>query len=82
MSQKTQPAIELPRPRFEGGLSVEEALASRRSIRDYARTALTLDEISRLFWAGQGLTDAEGFRTAPSAGGLYPLELYLIAGDV
>ncbi|MFX0072982.1 MAG: nitroreductase family protein, partial [Candidatus Hermodarchaeota archaeon] len=45
----------------------------RRSIRDYSGEALTLQEISQLLWAAQGITDPNGWRTAPSAGGLYPL---------
>lgn len=80
--QKKQRAIELPRPRFDSAVSLEKVLASRRSVRDYSRTALTLQEISQLLWAGQGVTDTEGLRTAPSAGALYPLELYLVVGDV
>jgi SagB-type dehydrogenase family enzyme len=43
---------------------------------------LTLQEVSQLLWAAQGITDPRGFRTAPSAGGLYPLEIYLVVGEV
>jgi SagB-type dehydrogenase family enzyme len=61
---------------------VEEALGSRRSLRSFAGAPLTLLEVSQLLWAAQGITSADGGRTAPSAGALYPLELYLVAGDV
>ena len=62
--------------------SLEELLRQRRSIREYSDAPLTQDEVMKLLWAGQGITSAGGFRTAPSAGALYPLELYLVAGNV
>ena len=62
--------------------SLEELLQQRRSIREYVDAPLTRDEVMKLLWAGQGITSDRGFRTAPSAGALYPLELYLVAGDV
>lgn len=74
--------IGLPRPRSHGPLSVEEALLQRRSTREYASEALTLGEVSQLLWAAQGLTAEWGGRTAPSAGALYPLEVYLAVGSV
>ena len=74
--------IELPEPRYESKVSIEEALLSRRSIREYTGEPLTLQEVSQLLWATQGITDPRGFRTAPSAGALYPLELYVVVGDV
>ena len=74
--------IPLPPPRLQGALAVEEALAARRSVRDYAPGPLTLAEVGQLLWAAQGVTSPEGFRTAPSAGALYPLELYLVVGEV
>jgi SagB-type dehydrogenase family enzyme len=68
-----------PSPRTSGAISVEEALARRRSIREYADEPLTIDQVMQLLWAAQGMTNAEhGFRTAPSAGGTYPLEIYLV----
>ena len=74
--------IDLPEPRLEGGVPVEQALARRRSVREYADTALSLAALAQLAWAAQGITDPTGYRTAPSAGALYPLELYVVAGDV
>jgi len=66
-------------PRTSGSVSVEEALARRRSIREYADEPLTIDQVMQLLWAAQGITNADyGFRTAPSAGGTYPLEIYLV----
>ena len=75
--------VPLPRAAYDGETSVEEALRSRRSVRDYSRSALSLDDVSQLLWAAQGITKKrEGLRTAPSAGALYPLEIYLVAGSV
>lgn len=74
--------VQLPEPRFDSGTSIEKALHSRRSVRDYRDEPLTLAEIAQLLWAAQGVTAPKGFRTAPSAGALYPLELYLVAGKV
>jgi SagB-type dehydrogenase family enzyme len=81
-SQEQAEVIKLPEPRHDSDVSLEQSLLERRSVRDYSGQPLTLQEISQLTWAAQGLTDPRGFRTAPSAGGLYPLELYLVAGDV
>jgi SagB-type dehydrogenase family enzyme len=75
-------AIELPEPRITGTLSLEESLHNRRSVREYSQSALILEEVSQLLWSAQGITADNGGRSAPSAGGLYPLEVYLIAGNV
>ena len=74
--------IELPEPRYDSDVSLEQSLLQRRSIRSYTSESLTLPEVAQLLWAAQGVTDARGLRTAPSAGALYPLELYVVAGDV
>jgi SagB-type dehydrogenase family enzyme len=74
--------VELLRPRLDGELAVERALLRRRSVREYAGGALTLGEVSQLLWAAQGITHPLGFRTAPSAGALYPIEVYLVVGNV
>jgi SagB-type dehydrogenase family enzyme len=71
-------AIALPAPRLKGGLSLEEALSRRRSVRDFAETPLTMAELGQLLWAAQGITSSDGGRTAPSAGALYPLEVYAV----
>jgi len=81
-SQEQAEVINLPEPQYDSDVSIEQSLLERRSIRSYSGQPLTLQELSQLLWAAQGLTDPGGFRTAPSAGGLYPLELYLVAGDV
>ncbi len=72
----------LPEPQLDGDVSVERSLSERRSVRDYSEEPLTLEAVSQLLWAAQGITDQRGLRTAPSAGGTYPLETYLVAGNV
>jgi len=74
--------ISLPEPRRAGTISVEEALLQRRSIRRYSNEPLNPLEVSQLLWAAQGTTNPRGFRTAPSAGALYPLEMYVVIGNV
>ncbi len=74
--------IRLPAPALKGELSLEETLEKRRSIRGFRDEAVALGDISQLLWAAQGITDDDGFRTAPSAGALYPLELYLVSRNV
>lgn len=71
--------VYLPMPRLSGRVSVEEALARRRSVREYLEEPLSVEEISQIMWAAQGVSEIHnGFRTAPSAGGTYPLEVYLV----
>jgi SagB-type dehydrogenase family enzyme len=74
--------ITLPAPKLTGELSLEECLAKRRSVRDYADQPLTLAQVSQLLWAAQGTTSEKGGRTAPSAGALYPLETYIVVTNV
>ena len=81
----TPSIIALPAPRYSSAISVEEAIFGRRSIRRYKDEPLTLQEISQLLWAagGQtidGITGAS--RSYPSAGGLYPLEIYLAGASI
>ncbi len=85
------PVIELPQPRLSSDVSVEEAMQNRRSFRFYEDSPLTITEVSQLLWSAYGLTYPVenapdflrgGLRTAPSAGALYPLELYLVARNV
>ncbi len=75
--------IKLPEPKYDGSTSVEKALRSRRSIRaGYQDIPVTLSDLSQMLWAAQGITGAGRMRTAPSAGALYPLEVYVVAGNV
>ena len=83
VSQAPQEEVQLPEPRTTGSVSVEEAIQTRRSIRDFRGDSLNLAAVSQLLWATQGITDdRRALRSAPSAGATYPLEIYLIAGAV
>ncbi len=83
--------IALPEPKRDGACSVEKALQERRSVREYAKDPLTLADVSQLLWSAYGISQKidnappflrGGLKTAPSAGALYPLEVYLVAGEV
>lgn len=82
MAAEGDDVVALPGISVPGAMSVESALNARRSVRSFTRAPLTLAEVAQLLWAAQGVTHSEGFRTAPSAGALYPLEVYLVAGEV
>ncbi len=75
--------IALPAPKLKGTLSVEEALFTRRSRREFAETPLTQAQLSLLLWSAQGITDAPtGKRTAPSAYNVYPFTVYVVVRNV
>jgi SagB-type dehydrogenase family enzyme len=74
--------VDLPAARTSGGATLAEVLAKRRSRRHFGGAALTLGELAQLLWAGQGITRTDGRRTAPSAGALYPMRLYAVAGAI
>ena len=80
----------LPSPHVEGTVSVEEALTHRRSHRSYLKDAISAEDLSQILWAAYGITKPSSvyiqtsgdLRTAPSAGAMYPLELYVLIGNV
>ena len=96
MDQTQMSAIQLPAPRMDGQCSVEKALATRRSVRKFKDVPMSIAMLSQLVWAAQGITlkiDTTpsdwswgtwqgGHRTSPSAGRLYPLNLYVVIGNV
>ena len=83
-------AYALPSPATEGDISLEGALAGRRSRRDFQDRELSTEQLSQILWAAYGVTEHRpdspalrgGLRTAPSAGALYPLEIYAVVGNV
>lgn len=74
--------ISLPAPKLKGKISLEQAIAERRSKRRFSSQELTLEQIAQLLWSAQGITESrKGQRVAPSAGALYPMEIYLLSKD-
>lgn len=70
--------INLPAYVQKGKMSLEEALKKRESVRSFSSRPLTKKELSQLLWAAQGMTRSWGGRVAPSAGALFPLEIYVV----
>ena len=82
LSEVQPGTIKLPGPTTVGTMSVEEAISRRRSKREYLDKPLEAAQLSQLLWASQGITESRwGLRTAPSAGGTYPLEVYVVVGE-
>lgn len=75
-------SIPLPEITISGKQFLQQLLQQRRSVRHFQDVSISLSDIGQLLWAAQGITNPKGFRTAPSAGALYPLELYVVAGQV
>ena len=76
--------IQLPQPQTTGKIYLEEAIARRRSQRSFSSKELTREQIAQLLWAAQGITQRSGgrsLRSAPSAGALYPMEIYAVTKD-
>ncbi|MEW5725930.1 MAG: SagB/ThcOx family dehydrogenase [Thermodesulfobacteriota bacterium] len=77
--------LKLPAPRLKGPVSVEEALQARRTQRSFTADSLTLEELAQLLWSAYGVTERRGrprLKTVPSAGALYPLDIYAAVGGV
>ena len=73
--------MKLPPEKIEGTVSVEQAISQRRTVRTFISEPLELHQFSQLLWAAQGITEKSGFkRSAPSAGALYPMDVYVVAG--
>lgn len=77
--------IKLPEPERRGGTPIWDCLRERRSIRDYKNLPVSLKELSQILWGSYGVTAREwGYhlKTAPSAGALYPIEIYVASFNV
>lgn len=72
--------VKLPRPELRGKVSLEEAIAKRRSVRRYRTDPLALSQLSQILWSAQGTTGRGELRAAPSAGATYPLEVLAVVG--
>ena len=73
--------MKLPLPLTQGTVSVEQAINQRRTVRKFASRPLDVHQVSQLLWSAQGITEKNGIkRAAPSAGALYPTNIYVVAG--
>lgn len=78
---KSMDSIRLPEP-IEHRFFLEDALKKRRSLREYSGKEVSIQELSNLLYAAQGITDTvNNFRASPSAGALYPLTIYILWND-
>jgi SagB-type dehydrogenase family enzyme len=76
------PWVLLPGPSGNTGFALEKAIALRRSTRTFLRRPITINHLSQLLWAAQGITESgSGLRSVPSAGALYPLEVYAVVRE-
>lgn len=75
------PAVVLPSPELPGDATLADLIEGRRSTREYTTQPVSLDQVAGLLWAGYGV-QPDGGRTVPSAGGRYPMTLYLVTGNV
>jgi len=73
--------ITLSKPNQDGSMSLEKAVAVRRSRRRFLSQALTPEQISQLVWVAQGQEAGSKYRTVPSAGATYPLELFVVTAE-
>lgn len=76
--------IKLPKPEYRG-MVLEEVIERRRSVRNYSTEAISMAQLSQLLFAAQGVTArmyGQPLRSAPSAGALYPFEIYLVVNNV
>ncbi|TNF50297.1 SagB/ThcOx family dehydrogenase [bacterium] len=67
--------------RSRPGMLVSDAIKSRRTVRRFSERPLKVDQVMKLLWSAQGITDrTRGYRSVPSAGALYPLEVHAVTG--
>jgi nitroreductase len=71
------PRIALPDPDRSGGMPLMEAIAKRRSRREFATTELPLPLLANLLWAANGVNRADGGRSAPSAMNAQEIDIYV-----
>ena len=75
--------IPLPPPHLDGAMSLERSIDARRSIREFSDQPLSAGQLSDLLWSISGITDQQtGYRATPSAGAIFPLELWVLVSRV
>ncbi len=80
--QYPEDVMQLSQAKTQGTFPVEQAINQRRTVRSYMPKMLSLDQLAQLLWSAQGITGNRGVkRAAPSAGALYPMDVYVVAGQ-
>jgi SagB-type dehydrogenase family enzyme len=80
--QDKEGLMKLPDPQVEGNISLEQTISARRTIRSFSNKSVSLSFLSQMLWAAHGITGPDNFkRSAPSAGALYPMDLYAAVGQ-
>ncbi|MCP4632244.1 MAG: SagB/ThcOx family dehydrogenase [candidate division Zixibacteria bacterium] len=77
--------VHLDKPETSGGMPIWDSINQRRSERNYTNEPVTSKALSQLLWSIQGIThrmNNSAYRSAPSAGALYPIETYIMANNV
>lgn len=77
--------VQLPSRRQESTILFTEVLQRRKSVRAFSTRPLSKADLAFLLWASTGIQRIEHgyeFRTAPSAGALYPIETYIVTNNV
>ena len=80
-----QDEIRLPKPKFTGKVPLETAILKKKSVRGFAGSAISMEDLSQLLWSANGNLPADAISGAttkvfPSAGGIYPLEIFAVTG--
>jgi hypothetical protein len=78
---QTPVAVSLPKPETHGGKPLMQALAERKSEREFASRDLNPQVLSNLLWAGFGINRPDGRRTAPSAMNRQTIDVYVLKAD-
>jgi SagB-type dehydrogenase family enzyme len=80
--QQMRDVMKLPVANIRGTIAVEQAIAQRRTVRSFIQKKLSLEHLAQLLWAAQGITEkGKFFRSTPSAGALYPMDVYVVVGQ-
>ena len=82
VAQERSTPIVLPRVAPSQTATLASLLEERHSVREFSDQPIALAELSHVLWAAIGANRPDGRRTVPSAGALFPLDVYVVAGDV
>lgn len=73
--------IELPKPQTDGGKPLMQALKERKTSREFSSKKLSMQVLSNLLWAGNGINRPDGKRTAPTAMNKQEIDVYVAMAE-